>query len=553
MEILTIDGHLLRAAIIHAVNNLEKNKEIVNSLNVFPVPDGDTGNNMTSTARSAAKAVIMLHTDDIYEVAKAAASGALRGARGNSGVILSQLFRGFAKGLEGKKKANSEELKTAFLGATEASYKAVMKPKEGTILTIGKTLAVAAEEFYKSEQDIRKFLEKILVAANKMLIKTEFMLPELRAAKVVDSGGKGLIYMLEGILEADFSKEPILEEVISSETSSYSNFSTDVDIEFAYCTEMFIDLSTGKDKLSFENIEEPLKKFLETQGDSIVVVGDESIVKIHIHTNDPGVVMQKSLTYGQLSNIKIENMRLQHEELVSFAPEIKTKTTEKKRSFEKGISVISVSSGDGFSDIFEGLGVGHVISGGQTMNPSAEDFLKAINSLNTEEIIILPNNSNVILAAEQASKMEKSKKVVVVSTKTIPEGITSMYNLNPDISAEKNKEAMIEAIKNTSTGEVTFAVRDTSIEGVEIKKDDMLCILDNKIINTFKTPIEAGVEIITKMLEKNPEFINIYYGDSASLEDALKLKEIAENMNKEAEVEVHSGGQPLYNYIISAE
>ena len=554
----TINGNIFKNAIIYGINELDKNKETINSLNVFPVPDGDTGTNMTMTAYSAANEVIKLNNEnDIFLIAKAASSGALRGARGNSGVILSQLFRGFAKGLEDKNKIDTKVLANAFVKAMEAAYKAVMKPKEGTILTIAKALAEAASEICKKEDDIIKMLEEMLEHSHRVLIKTQFMLPELKEAKVVDAGGRGLIYILEGAINADYSKNATLNVITASKTSENVNVLANAvgDIKFAYCTEMFIDLAT-KNEFSYEDIEQDFLTYLDSMGDSIVLVGDENIVKIHIHTNNPGAVMERAVSYGDLSNIKIENMRLQHQEIVSFATDIHTKPTiiEKTDNIpQKNIGVLAVSSGNGFNEIFQQLNVDQIIEGGQTMNPSTENFLTAIEKINAKEIIILPNNSNIILAAQQAKKMS-NKNVHVLTTKTVPEGIAAMYNYNIDANINDNIRSMEIAVEKTQTGLVTYAVKDSSYKNINIKNGDILCILNGEIVEV-KSNIQEGAKFLINIITKNTltEFINIYYGEETKENEAMELKSYIEKSHKDIEIDVRNGGQSHYYYIISAE
>ncbi|MCL1996729.1 MAG: DAK2 domain-containing protein [Defluviitaleaceae bacterium] len=552
----TINGNILRKAIIFGINELDKNKGEINSLNVFPVPDGDTGTNMTMTAYSAGKEVEKLSTTNISTVAKAASSGSLRGARGNSGVILSQLFRGFAKGVEGKEEIDAKGFSVGFVKAMEAAYKAVMKPKEGTILTIAKALAESATEISKREENIEIMLKEMIVHGHKVLVKTQFMLPELREAKVIDAGGRGLLYVLEGALNANYSHDVALNSLTAAKDPQPTGVlaATGADIKFAYCTEMFIDLAT-KSKKNFEEIEDEMLKYLDSMGDSVVLVGDENIVKIHIHTNNPGAVLENSLKYGDLSNIKIDNMRLQHEEIVSFATDIQTKPTIASDTdvVAKKIAILAVASGAGFKDIFLKLNADTVIEGGQTMNPSTDCFLQAIDKMQAADILILPNNSNIILAAQQAQKMTK-KSVHVLNTKTLPEGIAAMYNYNIDADIFDNLASMEEGVKNTFTGQVTYAVKDSAYKDITIKKGDIICMLNNEIVDTKTNVQEAATALITTMAEtKKPEFINIYYGEEADEKGANLLKEHIETNYPSIEVEAYNGGQSHYYYVISAE
>ena len=568
----TIDGNILKNAIIHGINELDKNKETINALNVFPVPDGDTGTNMTMTANTAGKELEKLDqatiNSDIYLVAKAASSGSLRGARGNSGVILSQLFRGFAKGLEGKKEIDAKGLALGFTKATEAAYKAVMKPKEGTILTIAKALSESAEKHSRQIKDIDKLLEAMLVDAHKMLIQTEFMLAELTEAGVVDAGGRGLLHVLEGALNANYSTKATLNTPTAASAApmpmGMGNAAAHAsgDIEFGYCTEMFIDLSVKKgeknpDEKTFEEIETELLTFLDTIGDSVVLVGEENVVKIHVHTNHPGQVMENSLKYGDLNNLKIENMRLQHEEMVSFA-DVQTAPTPVAKALPKGpkkpVGILAVASGQGFADIFKDLNVDYIIEGGQTMNPSTESFLDAIEQIHADDIIIMPNNSNIILAAEQAQKMSK-KNIHVLITKTVPEGIAAMYAYDLSKDVKTILSNMEEAVKNTKTGQVTYAVKDTQYKNIKIKNGDILCMLGGKIVDAKDSVHDGAMSLIKTMAENNPEFMSIYYGsDKPELaEGARRLAKHIEQTYPTIEVDVKSGGQAHYFYIISAE
>ena len=567
----TIDGYILKNAIIHGINKLNEHKDEINALNVFPVPDGDTGTNMTMTAHSAGIKIANMDTTDIHAVAKEASSGALRGARGNSGVILSQLFRGFAKGLEGQTEIDAQGLSNALVKAMEAAYKAVMKPKEGTILTIARALAESSQEIVKTENNMAVLLEKTIAAGHNMLAKTQFMLQELQDAGVVDAGGKGLLYVLEGALAASYDSPAVLAP-LGGESTAPTNMATgaastaNVDIKFAYCTEMFIDLSTKK-KYKFEQIEEDLLKFLDSQGDSIVLVGDEDVVKIHVHTNNPGAVMERSLTYGDLSSIKIENMKLQHQEVVSFATDITTSTTAvgeketapvllKKPAQLKAIGVLAVASGAGFVDLFKQLGVDHVIEGGQTMNPSTDSFLQAIEHIHAREIIILPNNSNIILAAQQAQKMlppNSDKTLHVLPSRTVPQGLSAMYTYDPEGGVVEVLATMEASAKATQTGQITYAVKDTTFKGVDIKNGQILSILDDEIIAASDSVMEGAKAFVDKALASQPEFINIYYGQDATAQDAQAVKAYIESLDNSIEVEVYEGGQSHYYYVMSVE
>lgn len=561
LSILTIDGQILRKAIICGANEIYKNRAYIDSLNVFPVPDGDTGINMSMTAIAAAKEVEKLNTTDIYEVAKAASSGSLRGARGNSGVILSQLFRGFAKGLEGKTNVDAEDLSIAFVKAMEAAYKAVMKPKEGTILTIAKSLAESSIEAVFDEDDITEVVKLMLSKAHKTLEKTQFMLPELKEAGVVDAGGRGLLYIIEGALASANTNDDI--KVVSlgeskKDTSEQpkemlSNIKSNKEIEFGYCTELFINIGDDKIVKSFEDIEEDLKSYLESKGDSIVLVGDDDLVKIHVHTNNPGEVLEKALTMGDISNIKIENMREQHTAIVSFLEDNNNEPV-KEPIPPKKVGFISVSSGKGLMDLFKSLGVDYIVEGGQTMNPSTEVFISAIEKVNANNIFILPNNKNIILAAEQAAKLIKDKKVYVLPTKSVPQGISSLVSYVDNIEIEDNIKQMSLAMDNIKTGQITYAVRDTNLDGKKIKSGDILCMLDGKISNVNKDIIKGTKELIDIMLkEDSSKLVSIYYGEGQTEEDATAIGKYIEDKYSDCEVEIFSGGQPLYYYIISME
>lgn len=559
----TINGDILRKAIICGTNELDKNKEEINSLNVFPVPDGDTGTNMTMTAHTAAKELVKINLSNIYDIAKVASNGSLRGARGNSGVILSQLFRGFAKGLEGQHKVDTKGLAIAFVKSTEAAYKAVMKPKEGTILTVAKALSDSAQIHSKTQTNIKTMLILMLNDAHKVLLKTEFMLQELKEAKVVDAGGRGLLYILEGALNADYTRSDVSLNNVSTKSTTFQQLNStphNVNIKYAYCTEMFIDLSTKKSH-KYEDIEKDFITFLDSVGDSVVLVGDEDLVKIHVHTNDPGNVMQYSLRYGELSNIKIENMRLQHKEIVSFAKDIHTKPTFVNEDTrlnnieEKEIGILAVVSGEGFKQIYKDLFTDYIIEGGQTMNPSTEDFLKAINEINAKNIIIMPNNSNIILAARQAEKMNKTQKnIFILNTKSVPEGISALFNYSSYENIEVNIKNMERAVLNTQTGQITYAVKDSTYKNIEIKTGDILCILDGEIVESKTTTKEAMLVLVDKFIEKDTvEFINIYFGKEGSEAEANEIKNYIEEQHKNIEVGVYEGLQEHYFYLMSAE
>ncbi len=538
-----IDGKLLRKAVFFAAKALNKNKEHLNSLNVFPVPDGDTGTNMALTLTAAAKELLNINSNSASNVAKAVSDGILRGARGNSGVILSQLFRGFSKGTEGKAVLNAEDLSAAFTKATETAYKAVMKPKEGTILTVAAAISRKATECAYKTDNIELLMKEVIAYGNEVLEQTQYMLPQLKEAGVVDSGAKGLMIILEAATDALYSQEEIsYEDVIRKEDTPQESFKpefkTPTEIKYTYCTEFMINC-----EYNF-NREERLKAFLATAGDSTAVVTDPDFIKVHIHTNNPGKVLEFALTLGELSDLKIENMRIQHTEIIN------------KKSPEKGepqTGFVAVASGKGICTVFKDMGADYVIEGGQSMNPSAEDFLNAAESLDKDIIIILPNNKNVILAAQQAAELCKTKEIHVVPTTTIPQGITALVNYLDFNSLEENLNNMTRALENVSTGLVTYAVRDTVVFGKEIREGDYLCLLENEIVlagDDLQTGVKALIDL---MVQKGGELITVYYGLETDDENAFDIQEYIEDKYPEFEVEVHDGMQPLYYYIISVE
>lgn len=546
----TLDANMIAKMMLAGAKNLEHKKEWINELNVFPVPDGDTGTNMTLTIMSAAKEVQKLQsTNDIEmnSLCKAISSGSLRGARGNSGVILSQLLRGFTKVVRDYEEVNMEILAKAFEKSVESAYKAVMKPKEGTILTVAKGASSKAAELVEAgETDLAKCFEEILKYTEEVLEKTPDMLPVLKQAGVVDSGGQGLLEVLKGANDAYLGKE--LDLTLDIETTSVASSMVadnieEADIKFGYCTE-FIIMTDRVFNIQNEN---DFKEFLQNLGDSIVVVADDDIVKVHVHTNDPGLAFQEALKYGQLSNMKVDNMRLEHHEKVIKSAEKKAKEPKKPHGF------ISVSVGDGLNELFTSLGVDYIIEGGQTMNPSTEDMLKAIDAVNAETIFILPNNSNVILAATQAQSLVKDKKIIVIPTKNSPQGITALINYIPDLSDEENEETMISEIKNVKTGQVTYAVRNTMMDDMEIKQGNYMGIGDKKILSVGTDMEDVAFEMIKKMMDDDVTLFSIYYGDEINEETATSLKEKVESEFPECDVELQYGGQPVYYYIVSAE
>ncbi len=542
--------------------NLENKKEWINELNVFPVPDGDTGTNMTMTIMAAAREVSALYDMgdvDMVSLCKAISSGSLRGARGNSGVILSQLFRGFTKGVKECQEITIPVLASAFEKAVETAYKAVMKPKEGTILTVAKGGAVKARELADAGvTDLSEFLEQVIAYADEVLQQTPEMLPVLKQAGVVDSGGQGLMQVLKGAYDAYLGKEIDLTVEKSAGVASGSMPGTKsfdaqagAEIKFGYCTEFIIMLN----KVFNIKMEMDFKAYLESIGDSIVVVADEDVVKVHVHTNDPGLAIQKALKYGALSNMKIDNMRLEHQEKLFKMSKQEEKPAEDDDlpGPKKDVGFIAVSVGDGIGEIFKGLGVDHIIDGGQTMNPSTEDMLNAIDRVNADSIFIFPNNKNIILAANQAQSLVKDKKIVVIPTKTVPQGITAVINYVPDLSVEENEKTMLAEIEAVATGQVTYAVRDTNIDGREIKQGDFMGLGDHGILSVGTSISGVTLEMVDAMMTQDKELISVYYGEEIDKDDAEKLSERLSEKYPDCDIELQYGGQPIYYYIISAE
>ncbi len=562
-----IDAEMMAKMFLAGAKNLESKREWINELNVFPVPDGDTGTNMTMTIMSAAKEVLALYDMgdlDMASLCKAISSGSLRGARGNSGVILSQLFRGFTKGVKACDEITIPVLASAFDKAVETAYKAVMKPKEGTILTVAKGGAQKAKELAEAGvEDLSEFLSAVIAYADEVLEQTPEMLPVLKQAGVVDSGGQGLMQVLKGAYDAYLGKETdftiAVEPAASSGVKSAGGnleAQAEAEIKFGYCTEFIIMLN----KVFNIKAEMDFKAYLESIGDSIVVVADEDVVKVHVHTNDPGLAIQRALKYGALSNMKIDNMRLEHQEkLFKLSQKEKDSPQEELPMPKKDVGFIAVSVGEGIREIFKGLGVDYIIEGGQTMNPSTEDMLNAINKVNADVIYILPNNKNIILAANQAQSLVKDKKIVVIPTRTVPQGITAVINYVPDLSVEDNTETMLEEMKKVSTGQVTYAVRDTNIDGREIKQGDFMGIGDSGILAVGTDVSDVTVGMIAEMMldsrETGDEFelLSIYYGEEISRESAESLQARLEAEHPDCDIELQYGGQPIYYYIVSAE
>ena len=557
--IKTIDAQIVAKMFLGGAKNLESKKEWINELNVFPVPDGDTGTNMTLTITAAAGEVGSLKELNMETLAKCISSGSLRGARGNSGVILSQLLRGLTKGIKDYEELDVIDLANAMQKAVETAYKAVMKPKEGTILTVAKGAALKAAELAETVEDVEEFCRLVIEEAEAVLSRTPDMLPVLKEAGVVDSGGQGLVEVMKGAYEALIGKEIDYSfEAPKKEASVRISDQTKADIRFGYCTEFLI----MREKAYDENTELEFKAFLESIGDSIVVVSDDDIVKVHVHTNDPGLAIQRALTYGSLSHMKIDNMRLEHEEkLIKDASRIaeeqkakeETRQEEEKNKTRRAMGFISVSIGEGIDEIFRGLGVDYLIEGGQTMNPSTEDMLKAIDQVNADTVFILPNNKNIVLAANQASYLAEGKKIIVIPTKTIPQGITAMVNYIPEENAEENRTRMMEEIRNVKTGQITYAVRDTKIDEKEIHQGDYMGIGDSGILSVGKEIGETAMAMMTELVEDASEIIGIYYGEEVSKDDAQALGNKLARQYPDAEVEVHYGGQPIYYYVISVE
>lgn len=558
MAVKTINTEMLQKMFLAGAANLEAKKEYINELNVFPVPDGDTGTNMTLTIMSAAKEVSALENPDMASIAKAISSGSLRGARGNSGVILSQLLRGFTKEIREYEEIDAAVLARACDRATATAYKAVMKPKEGTILTVAKGAAQKAQEMAETTEDLEVFLAEVIKYAEEVLAQTPEMLPVLKEAGVVDSGGQGLVEVLHGAFDAFQGKEvdytaieagPAVKMVKPGEQA-------ETDIKFGYCTEFII----MTEKQFSEKDETEFKAYLESIGDSIVCVADEDVVKVHVHTNDPGLAIQKALTFGQLSRIKIDNMREEHQEKLikdaekAAAAQAQASAQEKKKKEpRKPVGFIAVSIGDGMNVIFRELGVDYIIEGGQTMNPSTDDMLTAIDNVNADHIFILPNNKNIILAANQARSLTKDKDILVVPTKTVPQGITAVINYMPEADVDTNLETMEEGIKNVKTGQVTYAVRDTKIDDKVIHEGDIMGIGDQGILSVGQSVEETTKEMLGQMVDEDTELISIYYGQDVLAEDAERLAETVGEQYPEADVDLHSGGQPIYYYVVSVE
>lgn len=555
MSVQTIDAKMLQKMFLAGAKGLEAKKEYINELNVFPVPDGDTGTNMTMTIMAAAKDVANLQNPTLTELGKAISSGSLRGARGNSGVIMSQIFRGFVKELKGLDIIDVTALGNGVQHAAETAYKAVMKPKEGTILTVAKAGADKSMDLLVNgdTDDIIKFCDEVAAEMEEALLQTPELLPVLKQAGVVDSGGEGLMTFIRGALDAlkgkatDFTVNTgTATRVVNGSVGA----SEEEDIRFGYCTEFIIMLERGEDV-----VESQLKEYLQKIGDCVVVVADDDIVKVHVHTNDPGLAIQKALTYGSLTSMKIDNMREEHQEkVIRDAQKVaESASTPKKEEPRKENGFIAVAAGDGLADIFRDLGVDYVIEGGQTMNPSTDDVLSAIEQVNADNIFVLPNNGNIILAANQAKNLTEDKEVYVVPSKNIPQGIAAMISFVSGRSAAENAESMEEEMQLIKSGQVTYAVRDTNMDGKDIKQGDFMGLTDKTIVSVGSDLQGTAKELIESLLDEDSELVSLYYGSDATKEQAEQLAEDIENTHEDVEVEVQYGGQPVYSYFISVE
>ena len=574
MGISTIDAGMLKNAFLAGAKGLEAKKDWINELNVFPVPDGDTGTNMTLTIMAAAKEVAELENPTMDQLAKAISSGSLRGARGNSGVILSQLLRGFTKEIKAVEEIDTTILANAMVRGTETAYKAVMKPKEGTILTVAKAMADKGLEMASQTDDIEEFVKQVIEYGDYVLTQTPEMLPVLKQAGVVDSGGQGLMQVVKGAVDGllgrtvDFSLDTVPDSgnrPAAGEKAARGAARTDIDtadIKFGYCTEFIINL----EKVYTDKDETELKSYLESIGDSLVVVSDDEIVKVHVHTNHPGLAFEKALAYGSLSRMKVDNMREEHQERViqdserlareqaAREQEDKDKATgEEAPSERREYGFIAVSSGEGLSDIFRGIGADCLIEGGQTMNPSTEDMLKAIERVNAENIFILPNNKNIIMAAQQARDLTEDKNIIVIPSRTVPQGITALVNFMPDLGPEENTRTMTEEMGNVRTAQITYAVRTTNIDGIDIEEGDIMALGDHGILAVGKSVDGVALEAMKEMLDDESELVTIYYGADVSEHEAKVLEEQAQEQYPDKEIELQYGGQPIYYYLISAE
>ena len=561
----TIDARILSRMFLAGAKNLEAKKEWINELNVFPVPDGDTGTNMTMTIMAAAAEVGSLGEPDMESLAKAISSGSLRGARGNSGVILSQLLRGFTRSVKNSKELDAIDIAAAMEKGVETAYKAVMKPKEGTILTVAREAAAKAVELAETAEDLDTFFQSVIAHAEETLAKTPEMLPVLKEAGVVDSGGQGLLEVYHGAYDGFLGKEIDYTQFDKAKGPAVTKIDaqTEADIKFGYCTEFIILLNQPMS----EETEHEFKKFLMSLGDSIVLVADDEIVKVHVHTNHPGQAIEKALTFGALSRMKIDNMREEHQEkLIKDSQKLAAQQKAEEEAYEaaqadektnnmpaKEMGFVSVSIGEGMNEVFRGLGVDYLIEGGQTMNPSTEDMLNAIEHVNAKTVFILPNNKNIIMAANQAVDLVEDKQIIVIPTKTIPQGITALVNYIPDHSAEENKEQMMAEIENVKTGQVTYAVRDTEIDGKTIRQNDFMGIGDKSILSVGTDLRATTLEMVDAMVDEDSAIVSIYFGSDSDEDSANELAAAIEEKYPDVEVEVNDGGQPIYYYVISVE
>jgi uncharacterized protein len=558
VTIRILDGRLFAEMVFQGAAHLSNNAKAVDALNVFPVPDGDTGTNMNLSMTSGAKEVKNNISDHIGKVGSALAKGLLMGARGNSGVILSQLFRGFAKAVEAKKEINSAEFAAALEAGVNTAYKAVMKPVEGTILTVAKDAAKRAVEVAKKEQDIAVVMEEVVKEAKASLQRTPELLPVLKEVGVVDSGGQGLVYVYEGFLSALKGEnvadrkptEVSMQELINAEhhKSAQSHIDTD-EIEFGYCTEFMVRFERDKlQKHSFS--EETFRQDLSRFGDSLLVIADDELVKVHIHTEQPGEVLTYGQKYGSLINIKIENMRQQHANIVNEERNAASNVSKAKQKEKYGI--VTIVMGSGVAELFKSIGAHVVIEGGQTMNPSTEDIVKAIESINAETVFVLPNNKNIIMTAQQAATVV-NQKVIVIPSKTVPQGMSALLAFNPSLSEEQNEKAMTLALSRVKTGQVTFSVRDTTIDGVEIEKDDYMGLADNKIVAAERDKLSVTKQLLNTLIDEDSEIVTMIYGEEATEEEVEAIVSYIEETYPDVEVEVHNGKQPLYPFIFSVE
>ncbi|MCY8378103.1 DAK2 domain-containing protein [Bacillus haynesii] len=557
MSIRNLDGKAFAEMVLYGAHHLSQNANVVDALNVFPVPDGDTGTNMNLSMTSGAKEVEQIDTANIGKVAQSLSRGLLMGARGNSGVILSQLFRGFGKSIEQKSEINAKEFAAAFQAGVDTAYKAVMKPVEGTILTVAKDAAKKAVLTAQTETDIIKVMEAVVNEAEASLERTPELLPVLKEVGVVDSGGKGLLYVYEGFLASLKGEKlsekaaalPSLNDLVSAEhhKNAQSHMNTE-DIEFGYCTEFMVKLDSGKRNFNEDTFRQDLSGF----GDSLLVVSDENIAKVHIHAEYPGEVMTYAQKYGSLINMKIENMREQHTAILSQNKQETAAPAEKAAAEKQPYGIVTVAMGEGIAELFESIGATKVIEGGQTMNPSTEDIVQAIKDANADTVVILPNNSNIVMAANQAADVA-GQHVIVIPTKTVPQGMAALLAFNPALGADENEAAMLDAIGEVKSGQITYAVRDTNIDGIDIKKGDFMGILNGKIVETATDQLTAAKKLIAGMIDEDSEIVTVIKGEDAPEEEAEELAAFISETYEDVEVEVHDGKQPLYSYILAVE